>query len=276
MAGTLCRMHALPDRACGYFMPAIVGRRAIARGHIGTRAFASAGACPYAVDRCCTGDDRCSRRRRNERAGWRCRASTAEIARNACKGLPRAHGYSNAAAARMRSSTAVASDKLERRFRCAKLLDIGEHSTRFPAQSSAASPRGLTAAIRRAGFKARIVTERQPSVAALVPQRVPSKKARPVRRPRNRVSHLQRAIGRSRLEAMKPPRQVVPRRRQPRPGCWRRCAATSQDADAASAHASVERSLPGWRPRAIYATQQRHAAGAEVVASAEREPSPPW
>jgi len=87
-------------------------------------------------------------------------------------------GASSASAARMRSSTAVASDKLRSVVSAAPNYSISVSAPpRFPAQSSAASPRGLTAV--RSGVLAstpKIVSERQPSVAALVPQRVPSEK----------------------------------------------------------------------------------------------------
>jgi len=88
-------------------------------------------------------------------------------------------GASSASAARRRSSTAVASDKLSSVVSAAPNYSTSVSAPpSFPAQSSAASPKGLTAA--RSGVLAsapKIVTERQAPVAALVPQWVPSEKS---------------------------------------------------------------------------------------------------
>ena len=90
--------------------------------------------------------------------------------------LPLGHGAASVSPAQMRNYPAVASDKLSSDISAAP--NYSTFVSGFPALSSNASPRGLTAA--RSGALAstpKIITERQPSVAALVAQRVPSEKS---------------------------------------------------------------------------------------------------
>ena len=78
--------------------------------------------------------------------------------------LPLGHSASSASPAQMRGYTVVASDKLRNDTSAAP--NYSGLSSGVPALSSNASPRGLTAA--RSGTLAPTVTEREPSVAALV------------------------------------------------------------------------------------------------------------
>ena len=87
-------------------------------------------------------------------------------------------GASSASEARMQSSTAVASDKIRSVVSAAPNYSTSVSAPpRFPAQSSAASPKGLTARSGVLASTSKIVTERQPPVAAVVPQWVPSEKS---------------------------------------------------------------------------------------------------